>query len=171
METTTTEEKHFNYAGFGKRMAAMLIDRVIISLAITVVHWEVGRELLRMIKKNERLFSKLYKKSYDTIDLSKYDVADSLTYTAVSIIMVFVLWCYYAGMESSPWKGTLGKRLMGLEVTDEQGERISFAKASGRYFAKIISIVVLCFGYLAMLFNNTKQTWHDKLSGCIVTEK
>jgi uncharacterized RDD family membrane protein YckC len=107
----------------------------------------------------------------DTMDFNRYDAADGITYTLVSVIMIFVLWCYYAGMESSPWKGTLGKRLMGLEVTDEKGERISFTKASGRYFAKIISIVVLCIGYLAMLFNTKKQTWHDSIAGCIVKEK
>jgi len=171
METTIETEKQFKYAGFGKRMAALLIDRVIISVAITFVYWEVNREILRMIKQKGSFLNRFYKISEDSLDMSKYDVADNITYYAMSLIFTLILWCYYAGTESSPMKGTLGKRLMGLEVSDENGDRISFTKATGRYFGKILSIVVLCIGYIAMLFNDKKQTWHDSMSGCIVNEK
>jgi uncharacterized RDD family membrane protein YckC len=161
------EEQPVTYAGFGKRMAALLMDRVLLSVVTFFVYIEIHREVARIIQKNGRILSKMYKSS----DLDKYDRADNISYLVMSVFMALVLWGYYAGMESSPFKGTLGKKLMGLEVTDEQGERISFTKASGRYFAKIISIMVFCIGYLAMLFNDKKQTWHDKMSGCIVKEK
>lgn len=171
MENVQNTEEQATYAGFGKRMAALFIDRVIISIAITFAYWEVNREVLRMIKQKGSILNKMYKISDDSLDMSKYDVADNITYYAMSVIFTLVLWCYYAGMESSPWKGTIGKKMIGLEVSDLTGNRISFTKATGRYFGKIISIVVLCIGYIAMLFNDKKQTWHDSMSGCIVTEK
>ena len=171
MENIESTEHEFQYAGFGKRMAAMAIDRVIISVAGTYSYWEINREALRMVKKNEMFFKKIFKYSSESSFSLQHDLADQLTYYTMSIIFAIVLWCYYAGMESSPWRGTIGKKLVGLEVSDLRGKRVSFAKATGRYFGKIISIVILCIGYLAMLFNSKKQTWHDSMSGCIVTEK
>lgn len=166
MTETLEEITEKRYAGFGKRMAAMLIDRVIISIASNYAYWEIHREALRSIEKNQQFYKKIFPK----VDTS-YDMADNLAYVGLSFVFIFVLWCYNAGMESSPWKGTIGKRLIGLEVSDLSGNRVSFIKATGRYFGKTLSIIVLCFGYIAMLFNDKKQTWHDSMSGCIVTEK
>src|SRR5438046_2335203 len=53
----------------------------------------------------------------------------------------FAWWLYYAVLESSKLQGTLGKRALGMLVTDLQGRRISFARASGRNFAKFVSMI------------------------------
>lgn len=175
MENLQNIEEQATYAGFGKRMAAMLIDRLLLSVATYFMHSEVFREMQRLVTRNEKFWTRVLGKGTtddSTVIYSlKYEIALELTYWVLSIIFIFILWAYNAGMESSPWRGTIGKRLMGLEVSDEGGNRISFLKATGRYFGKIISIVVLCIGYIAMLFNDKKQTWHDSMSGCIVTEK
>jgi uncharacterized RDD family membrane protein YckC len=170
MEDEQIAGTKMQYAGFGKRMAAMLIDRVIISVASTYAYWEINREVNRMMDRNSSLFNLLKRLTPGSKDLERYQV-DNISYYILSVIFTLVLWCYYAGMESSPWRGTIGKKLVGLEVSDMDGSRISFTKATGRYFGKIISIVVLGFGYLAMLFNEKKQTWHDSMSGCVVKEK
>src|SRR5688500_17505361 len=70
------------------------------------------------------------------------------------VTVAIVTWCYFAGMESSPLKGTLGKKLLGLEVTDESGGRASFLKTTGRHFGKILSGMVFYIGYLVMLGND-----------------
>lgn len=161
----------YKYAGFGKRMAAMLIDRVIISVATTYGYWEINREIDRISEKNKSLFGLLKKITPGSADITNHEAVDNISYYLLSFVFTLILWCYYAGMESSPWRGTIGKKLIGLEVSDLDGNRISFTRATGRYFGKIISIFVVCLGYISMLFNSKKQTWHDSLAGCIVKEK
>lgn len=73
-------------------------------------------------------------------------------------------WLYFAGLHASPWQATLGKRMIGLRVVGPQGERISFARATGRYFAEILSGLILMIGYLMVAFTRRKQGLHDLLA-------
>lgn len=77
-------------------------------------------------------------------------------------------WLYAALFESGNWQATPGKRILGLKVTDLTGNRISFGRASGRYFAKIISAIILYIGYVMVGFTEKKQGLHDKLADTLV---
>ena len=52
------------------------------------------------------------------------------------VISAVIEWNYSARLESSRWRGTLGQQLFDLRVADAAGRRVSFARASGRYFAQ-----------------------------------
>lgn len=80
-------------------------------------------------------------------------------------------WLYYAIMESSSTQGTLGKMALGIKVTDLYGNRISFGRATGRHFAKIISTIILFIGYLMVAFTSKKQGLHDMMVGCLVVNR
>ena len=85
--------------------------------------------------------------------------------------LVFVLgasWLYEAFMLSSKYQATLGKMILGMKVTDLYGNRISFARATGRHFAKWISGAILCIGYFMIGFTERKQGLHDLLAGTLV---
>ncbi|MGB6469852.1 MAG: RDD family protein, partial [Candidatus Acidiferrales bacterium] len=69
------------------------------------------------------------------------------------------------------WQGTLGKRALGLLVTDLEGRRVSFGRASGRYFGKIVSALILMIGFIMAGFTEKKQALHDMLAGCLVLRK
>lgn len=77
-------------------------------------------------------------------------------------------WFYFAGMESSPSQATWGKRVFNLKVSDMSGNPISFARASGRYFAKFISSLLLFIGFIMIAFTENKQGLHDKLANTLV---
>jgi uncharacterized RDD family membrane protein YckC len=90
-------------------------------------------------------------------------------------VIVFVVpvagtvgWLYYSLMESSGFQATLGKRVMGLKVTGLKGEPVSFGRASGRFFAKILSSMLLMLGYVMAAFTARKQALHDIIAGCVV---
>lgn len=85
-----------------------------------------------------------------------------------SIGNVIIAWVYFAGMESSGKQATLGKQLFHLKVTDVTGERISFGKATARYFSKIISSLILLIGYIMVAFTEKKQGLHDMIAGTLV---
>jgi uncharacterized RDD family membrane protein YckC len=86
----------------------------------------------------------------------------------VIIVQFAVDWLYEAGLTASPLQGTLGKRAVGLRVVTEQGERISFARSTGRFFAKIVSALLLLVGFLMVAFTERKRGLHDMIAGTVV---
>jgi uncharacterized RDD family membrane protein YckC len=90
----------------------------------------------------------------------------------VGSVSVVAGWLYYAWMESSQYQGTLGKMALGLTVTDLQGRRVTFARASGRFFSKIITgLIPLAIGYIMAGFTEKKQALHDMIASCLVLRK
>lgn len=85
-----------------------------------------------------------------------------------SLFMLAVQWGYYSLMESSARQATLGKIVFGLRVTDLQGNRISFGKATARFFGKVLSGLVLFIGYIMVAFTDKKQGLHDMMVGTLV---
>jgi uncharacterized RDD family membrane protein YckC len=87
---------------------------------------------------------------------------------AIVPLLLAVNWLYEALLTSSSWQATVGKKILGLKVTDEVGNRISFGRASGRYFAKILSSMLLFIGYIMAAFTDRKRALHDMLAGTVV---
>jgi uncharacterized RDD family membrane protein YckC len=86
----------------------------------------------------------------------------------VVTLVIFGSWLYEAFMLSSPYQATLGKMIFGMKVTDLYGNRISFARATGRHFAKWLSGFILGIGYLMVAFSQRKQGLHDMLAETLV---
>ena len=83
-----------------------------------------------------------------------------------------VTWLYHALMESSEWQATVGKKALGLVVTDLDGRRVSFWRATGRHFAKIVTNMVPAFiGYIMAGFTEKKQALHDMIAGCLTLRR
>ncbi|PCI24877.1 hypothetical protein COB57_03855 [Candidatus Peregrinibacteria bacterium] len=87
------------------------------------------------------------------------------------LVQVLVPYIYYAKMESSENQATLGKMALGMKVTDMNGKRISFGRASGRYWGKILSGLTILIGYIMAGFTDKKQALHDMMAGCLVVNK
>lgn len=69
-------------------------------------------------------------------------------------------------MESSKVQGTLGKMALRIKVVDLNGNRISFAKATGRYWLSILMAFIPFLNFIAFLmaaFTQKKQTLYDKI--------
>ncbi len=78
---------------------------------------------------------------------------------------------YFIGFESSRYQGTPGKLALGLKVTDLAGHRISPGRASGRYFGKFVSALILYIGFIMVAFTARKQGLHDIMARCLVIRK
>jgi len=85
-----------------------------------------------------------------------------------NLLGLLIGWLYFAILESSPWQATLGKKALGLVVTDQLGQRIGFGRATGRYFAKILSALILLIGFIMVAFTERKQGLHDLIAGTFV---
>jgi uncharacterized RDD family membrane protein YckC len=152
------------YAGFWLRVVAHLIDGLLAGIAFAIVFLAgiaaVGigslKDLIHGTSNPEDVFTP------GLIGLI-------FLLCAISIVM---MWLYYAWMESSSHQGTLGKMALGLTVTDLEGRRITFGRASGRYFAKIITgLIPLGIGYMMAGFTEKKQALHDMIASCLVLRK
>jgi len=141
------------YGGFWIRFVAIVIDWLIVS----VVVWPVAG----IIAVGIGVAGGAVRMPGVGVHLVRGIVVETLFFCAS--------WIYEAAMESSSKQATLGKMALGLKVTDEQGRRISFARATARYFSKIISSMILLIGYIMAGFTARKQALHDMIAGTLVT--
>jgi uncharacterized RDD family membrane protein YckC len=89
-------------------------------------------------------------------------------FTVVSLAFLGA-WLYHAKMESSSWQATLGKKALNLRVTDLYGQRVTFARASARHFAKLITgLIPLGIGFMLAGLTERRQALHDMIAGCLV---
>jgi uncharacterized RDD family membrane protein YckC len=84
------------------------------------------------------------------------------------LLGLIVGWLYFALQESSARQATLGKLAMGIKVTDGQGRRIGFGRATGRFFGKLLSGLILSIGFMMAGFTARKQALHDMLANTLV---
>lgn len=85
------------------------------------------------------------------------------------VLSVLLLLLYGAVTEASAWQGTVGKRLLRLTVTDLQGMRIGLIRALARNAVKLVSSLPLGVGFLPAIFSDRRQTFYDRVAGCLVT--
>jgi uncharacterized RDD family membrane protein YckC len=90
--------------------------------------------------------------------------------TAGSVISLVMYWLYFALMESSDMQATPGKKALGLRVTDVDGSPVSFGQATGRFFGRYLSMLIIFIGYLMMIWDDRKQTLHDKMASTLVVK-
>jgi uncharacterized RDD family membrane protein YckC len=80
-------------------------------------------------------------------------------------------WLYFALQESSERQATIGKRALNMYVTDLQGRRLTFGRATGRYFGRFLCLLTLGIGYLMVAFTDKKQGLHDMVASTLVWRK
>jgi uncharacterized RDD family membrane protein YckC len=149
-------DTHITYAGFWKRFAAFIIDACIVSVALAILGVHSGGSF----GGGNMMYG--YGHMYG------YGYGSMFTGGLLKIILG---WMYYAWMESSKYQATLGKMALGIKVTNIAHARISFARATGRHFAKIISAIIFCIGFIMIAFTKHKQGLHDIIAATLVVNK
>jgi len=149
------------YAGFWRRVAAYLIDSIIISFPFV-------------------FFIILFAAAGGFLSRGAPDLAGAPSPAIVLLQMGIMLlallsflvgWLYEAFFVSSKSQATPGKMALGIIVTDLAGNRLSFGRASGRFFAKILSSMTFNIGYLMAGFTQKKQALHDMVAGTLVVKR
>lgn len=141
------------YAGFWLRFLAIIIDGILLELLIVPLSMMVGVVVGIAGQGGEQ---------------AALQLAGGVL---GALIGLFGYWLYFALFESSSMQATLGKRVVGIYVTDLGGRRISFARATGRHFSKLISSATLLIGYVMAGFTEKKQALHDMIAGTLVLRR
>ncbi len=88
------------------------------------------------------------------------------------VVGLTAIWLYFAVLESSPRQATLSGPILGVRVTDLEGERITFTHATGRHFAMYLSAITpFAVGYWMAFWTRRRQTLHDMLARTLVLKK
>ena len=145
------------YGGFWIRVLAAIIDAIIVSVVLAPIKIIFGLGGLAV----------------GGFDMHGFHGPLALPYLIFgggifALLKLGANWIYEALMESSSYQATLGKMIFGMKVTDLYDNRISFARATGRHFAKIISLLTLCIGFIMVGFTERKQGLHDMIAGTLV---
>jgi uncharacterized RDD family membrane protein YckC/Tfp pilus assembly major pilin PilA len=133
------------FAGFWIRVGAYLIDYVILTIAAFIAMFVLG------------------------LALGAFTGVPSAG-SGIGLFLAWLLfpWLYAALFESGPRQATLGKQAVNLKVTDLGGNRISFGRATGRYFAEWITGLTFGIGYVMAAFTAKRQSLHDMIAGTVV---
>jgi uncharacterized RDD family membrane protein YckC len=135
------------YAGFWLRLAAYILDIAILYGTAIIIIFSFG-------------------------GFSKPESSDGgAIFEFLFLILYIALLLYFPFMESSKWQATLGKRAVGIIVTDLNRDRISFGKALARLFSKIISGIILYIGFIMAGLTEKKQGLHDMIANTLVIKK
>lgn len=139
-----TAQAFAGHAGFWKRFLAWCIDYPLAMILVAVISFVEGFVL-------------------ELLDVSGERIADLAFALGIALP-----WLYFALFQSSAWQATPGKLALGVKVTDMNGERIRFLRATGRYFGKYLSALLLLFGFIMAGFTPQKQALHDLMARTLV---
>jgi uncharacterized RDD family membrane protein YckC len=139
------------YAGFWIRVLAFIIDRIIVGVVLGPLY--VVLVLPAILNAANR---------------GTEPVWLFTTLPAYILAAAAIQWLYEALLTSSSWQATVGKKLLKLKVTDMAGNRVSFGRATGRFFGKILSGMICYIGFIMVAFTERKQGMHDMIAGTLV---
>ncbi|MBK0402051.1 RDD family protein [Adhaeribacter sp. BT258] len=142
-----------NYAGFWRRAAALFIDMLILSVPVYfLATWF-----------SDNPTPEINPTTTEAIEYQYFNI-----YNATSFL---INWLYFSLFESSAKQATLGKQAMNLYVCRIDGSRLTFLRATLRYFGKIVSGITLLIGYIMAAFTERKQALHDLIADTLVLRK
>jgi uncharacterized RDD family membrane protein YckC len=135
------------YAGFWIRVGAKIIDQILLQIAASLAGFVVGM----LISGNSPGES----------------VARTVVATAIGMLLSLAYSVWFLGK----YGATPGKMVCGLKVVTAEGGPISYGRACGRFFAEILSGLILGIGYLMVAFDEEKRALHDRICNTRVVKK
>jgi len=154
------------YAGFWLRFVAYLVDSLILGVAVMALFVPFF-----FLMGGVAMLGSLPRHGAERLEPAQFAAFMSLIFALIGVALI-VGWLYYAYLESGETQATWGKRMLGLYVTDLSGNRITFGRASGRFFAKIISrLIPFWIGYIMAGFTERRQALHDMIASCLVLRR
>ncbi|PLR97477.1 RDD family protein [Bacillus sp. T33-2] len=156
------------YAGFWIRFAASLIDSIVLGIPLSIVSMII---FVMIFGASGGLEAFLADPAAIEEGMSEEQIIAMLGAYLLTLLMnIIVSVTYFAGLHASKWQATVGKKLLGLKVTDLDGNRVSFLRALGRYLSMIFLSWIFMIGYIMAAFTKKKQALHDLIASTVVVK-
>ncbi len=149
-----------NFATFGARLGAYLIDAIVLAIfeVPAIIAILAGPREIRVCTINNEV-------SLCNVPTGS-TIALSVGLGFIALLVWTVLYCKKVSTGQS-W----GQKVAGVRIVDAQtGTSISAGKVFVRQICRIFSQWICFLGYLWMLWDSRKQTWHDKMIGTVVVK-
>jgi uncharacterized RDD family membrane protein YckC len=160
-ESLYREAPGLPYGGFGHRAAAWIIDLLVLAVPeALIIYW-----IMTQMGLDQSALTVLGEPS------AEQDALVSEFYQRLQLATLVMQGVYWTLMESSVWQATVGKRAMGLVVTDTHGHRLGIGRAFLRFLGRVLCGMTLGTGYLLVLITSRRQGLHDLLARTIVVRR
>lgn len=140
------------YAGFWIRVVAWIIDTIILMVIGSIVQFAVLGTAFATMPRIE-----------PGGDPTAAFAGMMGTLGIVYLINITIGCLYEAGFIASSLSATPGKLAVGVKILRPDGSRVGPGRAVGRYFAKVLSALILCIGYIMVAFDSQKRGLHDMI--------
>jgi len=144
------KKKRIEYGTFWNRVVGFVVDNVVLLLIFWVICFFIG--------------------VWFGVAGIQVDPNSSQLSLALNFVLLLTYWLYFACLESSSAQATVGKMAAGIKVVNENGDRIGFLHATGRCFARLLTLIFFGIGFIVMLFTEKKQGVHDLMAGTFVVK-
>jgi len=145
-------EQWMRYAGIWRRLAAAIIDTVMLAFMLFAVSIVAVVFLVALPLRGQVLQTGLFR-------------------LAAAALALLIAWAYSAGFECSAGQGTIGKATLGVAGCDAEGQRIGFGRASLRFVGKLLTCLTLGAGFVLIAFDRRKRGLDDRLAGTVVIQR
>jgi uncharacterized RDD family membrane protein YckC len=145
-----------HFGGFWMRFLAIIIDTIIVGVASAIISFPFG---LAMGGVGLRLGNNPDPSQVMAV------LPAIMGMVGMSVLIRMALSLAYEVYFLATKGATPGKMAVGLKVTTADGGPISVGLAVGRYFAKILSSLTLCIGFIIAGFDREKRSLHDHICG------
>jgi uncharacterized RDD family membrane protein YckC len=137
----------YQYAGFWIRVLAVIIDSIILGVVQSILQFTALRPML------------------GNVDLEGNPAAVLAAFSAIGVLglISLAISCAYESIFVAQMGATPGKMALGMRVVRPDGSRVDLGRAAGRYFAKMLSGIILCIGYIMVGFDAEKRGLHDMI--------
>lgn len=150
-----------------KRLFAFLIDQVLTWLPAILIGFVFA------------IVGSLIWDGISNVEVTNAEVTNSeMSDAELNYIILFAFIFYFivcAKMESSKWRGTFGKRILKLQITDREGHPISFSRALVRNILRTLVgysyLLLIPFIIQIFSFKKAKKLFHDQLSSTVIGER
>lgn len=150
-------------AGFGIRLGSLIVDRILYGLFSGVFLVPAFVLIAGALKNCDRVTDINGAESIECADgqLNAGMLAAGIAVAVLGAIVVFVIYLRALGRTGQTW----GRKIVGVRVVDKNtGQPLGTGRAFGRLLLEgLLSGPICWLGYLWMLWDKDRQTWHDKI--------
>ena len=159
------EEFALEYAGFWIRLAAALIDLLILIVGLYILYCIISQSFFW-------IFPNVHKIAVSLMDvLQGASISGSMTWLMSMILLVFLIACtLYSVMSWAATGQTVGKMTMGIKVIRTDSSMVDLRVAFIRFFGCLISVATLGIGFVILAFDSHKQALHDRIADTYVVK-
>jgi uncharacterized RDD family membrane protein YckC len=150
MREGVAQPGNFTYGNFGRRLVAKILDGIILGIVGAVVNMSLAVVLYGGA-------------NYLTPDTTQVDTTRLLLFQGISMLANTALGLCYVVFFLRRFNATPGKMALNLQVVRPDGSKLSVGRIIGRYFAEILSGMILLIGYIMAAFDDERRTLHDRI--------